>query len=78
LPASDAARVNAVMSDAAASDDSDLRNIVRAGTTLVASALAIAERTGAGGEEVLTAMAVAPSVGGQLQADIQGRRRREI
>ena len=46
LPASDAARVNAVMSDAAASDDSDLRNIVHAGTTLVASALAIAERTG--------------------------------
>ena len=31
LPVAEAARVNAVMSDAAASDDSDLRNIVRAG-----------------------------------------------
>ena len=29
LPVADAAQVNAVMSDAAASDDSDLRNIVR-------------------------------------------------
>ena len=53
LPVSDAAQVNAVMSDAAASDDSDLRNIVHAGTTLVASGLAMAERTGASGEEVL-------------------------
>src|SRR5260370_36042515 len=46
LPACDAAQLNAVMSDAAASDDSDLRNIVHAGTTLTATALAIAERTG--------------------------------
>ena len=44
LPVADAAQVNAVMSDAAASDDSDLRNIVHAGTTLVATSLAIAER----------------------------------
>jgi len=55
LPVSDAAQVNAVMSDAEASDDSDLRNIVHAGTTLVASALAMAERTGARGEDVLAA-----------------------
>src|SRR5690348_2249085 len=33
LPVAAVARVNAVMSDAAASDDSDLRNIVHAGTT---------------------------------------------
>src|SRR5512134_1754940 len=44
LPVADAAQVNAVMSDAAASDDSDLRNIVHAGTTLVATSLAMAER----------------------------------
>ena len=37
LPVTEAAQVNAVMSDAAASDDSDLRNIVHAGTTLVAT-----------------------------------------
>jgi len=44
LPVAEAAQVNAVMSDAAASDDSDLRNIVHAGTTLVATGLAVAER----------------------------------
>jgi len=44
LPVADAAQVNAVASDAAASDDSDLRNIVHAGTTLAATALAVAER----------------------------------
>ena len=50
LPAAEAAQVNAVMSDAAASDDSDLRNIVHCGTPLTATALALAERTGASGE----------------------------
>ena len=43
LPAAEAAQVNAVASDAAASDDSDLRNIVHAGTILVATVLAVAE-----------------------------------
>ena len=55
LPVAEAAQVNAVMSDAAASDDSDLRNIVHAGTTLAATSLAMAERTGANGPEVLAA-----------------------
>ena len=41
LPVADAAQANAVASDAAASDDSDLRNIVHAGTPLTATALAI-------------------------------------
>src|SRR5215472_15401254 len=53
LPMAEVAQVNAVASDAAASDDSDLRNIVHAGTTLAATGLAVAERTGTGGEEVL-------------------------
>src|SRR5712691_8195922 len=66
LPASDAAQVNAVMSDAAASDDSDLRNIVHAGTTLTATALAIAERTGASGEEVLTAIVLGYEAAGRI------------
>jgi hypothetical protein len=56
LPVSDAAQVNAVMSDAAASDDSDLRNIVHAGTTLVASALAMAERTGESGANLTSSI----------------------
>src|SRR5215471_9075921 len=66
LPVSDAAQVNAVMSDAAASDDSDLRNIVHAGTTLVASSLAMAERTAARGEEVLAAIVLGYEAAGRI------------
>src|ERR1043166_7506746 len=51
LPVVYAAQVNAVMSDAAASDDSDLRTIVHCGTPLVATALAAAEHHGGWGEE---------------------------
>ena len=53
LPVAGAARANALMSDAAASDDSDLRNIVHCGTPLTATALAVAEKTGASGKDVL-------------------------
>jgi 2-methylcitrate dehydratase PrpD len=66
LPVAEAAQVNAVMSDAAASDDSDLRNIVHAGTTLVATALAMAERTAANGEDVLTAIVVGYEAAGRI------------
>lgn len=66
LPASDAAQVNAVMSDAAACDDSDLRNVVHAGTNLVSASLAMAERTGAGGEEVLTAIVLGYEAAGRI------------
>src|SRR5713101_4136992 len=66
LPVADAARVNAVMSDAAASDDSDLRNIVHAGTTLVATSLAMAERTGASGQAVLTAIVLGYEAAGRI------------
>src|SRR5215831_20136839 len=66
LPVAEAARVNAVMSDAAASDDSDLRNIVHAGTTLVASSLAMAERTAARGEEVLAAIVLGYEAAGRI------------
>jgi 2-methylcitrate dehydratase PrpD len=66
LPVSEAAKVNAVMSDAAASDDSDLRNIVHAGTTLVSTALAMAERTGASGENVLAAIVLGYEAAGRI------------
>ncbi len=66
LPVAEAAQVNAVMSDAAASDDSDLRNIVHTGTTLTATALALAERTGASGQEVLTAMVLGYEAAGRI------------
>ncbi len=66
LPLADAAQVNAVMSDAAACDDSDLRNIVHAGTPLTATTIAIAERTGAGGEEVLAAIVLGYEAAGRI------------
>jgi 2-methylcitrate dehydratase PrpD len=66
LPVADAAQVNAVASDAAASDDSDLRNIVHAGTTLVATALAVAERTAARGEDVMAAIVLGYEAAGRI------------
>jgi 2-methylcitrate dehydratase PrpD len=66
LPVAEAARVNAVMSDAAASDDSDLRNIVHTGTTLVSTSLALAERTGASGQDVLAAIVLGYEAAGRI------------
>src|SRR5436305_900283 len=66
LPVAEAAQVNAVMSDAAASDDSDLRNIVHAGTILVATSLAMAERISANGEDVLTAIVLGYEAAGRI------------
>ena len=70
LPAADAAQSNAVASDAAASDDSDLRNIVHCGTPLTATALAVAERTGADGAAVLTAMVLGYEAAGRISEAI--------
>src|SRR5215510_11883653 len=66
LPMADVAQVNAVASDAAASDDSDLRNIVHAGTTLASASLAMAERTGASGQEVLAAIVLGYEASGRI------------
>jgi 2-methylcitrate dehydratase PrpD len=70
LPIADVAQVNAVMSDAAASDDSDLRNIVHAGTPLTATSLAIAERNGADGAAVLTAIVCGYEAAGRISEAI--------
>jgi 2-methylcitrate dehydratase PrpD len=77
LPVSDAAQVNAVMSDAAASDDSDLRNIVHAGTTLTSTSLATAERTGASGQDVLAAMVLGYEASGRIGEAITPRFRKQ-
>jgi 2-methylcitrate dehydratase PrpD len=77
LPAAEAARVNATLSDAAASDDSDVRNIVHAGTPLTAVSLAMAERTDATGEEVLTAMVVGYEAAGRISEAITPGFRRQ-
>ena len=66
LPVAEAARVNAVMSDAAASDDSDLRNIAHIGTIVSTTSLAMAERTAANGLDVLAAMVLGYEVAGRI------------
>src|SRR3989442_6124184 len=66
LPVADAARVNAVMSDAAASDDSDLRSIAHIGTIVSTTTIAMAERTGAGGRDVLAAMVLGYEIAGRI------------
>ena len=72
LPVAAAARVNAVMSDAAASDDSDLRNIVHAGTTACATSFAVAEKSGASGEDVLAAIVLGYEVSGRMNGAMLG------
>jgi 2-methylcitrate dehydratase PrpD len=76
LPVVYAAQVNAVMSDAAASDDSDLRTIVHCGTPLVATALAAAEHHGGTGEEVLAAIVVGYEASGRVIDAMTGFRER--
>jgi 2-methylcitrate dehydratase PrpD len=66
LPVASAIQVNAVLSDAAASDDSDLRNIVHAGTPLTAAALAFAEREGGSGDAVLAAIVLGYEAAGRV------------
>ena len=73
LPIVGAARANAMMSDAAASDDSDLRNIVHAGTPLTATALAVAERTGASGKDILAAIVLGYEAAGRVGEAIMPR-----
>jgi 2-methylcitrate dehydratase PrpD len=70
LPAAETAQVNAIMSDAAASDDSDLRAIVHCGTPLTATALALAERTGSSGRAVLTAIVAGYEAAGRISGPI--------
>ncbi|MGE0420589.1 MAG: MmgE/PrpD family protein [Acetobacteraceae bacterium] len=70
LPVALAAQANAVLSDAAASDDSDLRAIVHAGTPLTATALAIAERDGLSGAEVLAAIVTGYEAAGRITGPI--------
>lgn len=72
LPVAAAARVNALMSDAAASDDSDLRNIVHSGTTACATSLAVAEKSGASGQDVLAAIVLGYEVAGRINGAMIG------
>jgi 2-methylcitrate dehydratase PrpD len=77
LPLAAAVRVNAVASDAAASDDSDLRSIAHIGTIASVTAVALGERTGADGRAILAAMVLGYEVAGRIdEALTPGRMQR--
>lgn len=66
LPLPNAVRINAMLSDSAASDDSDIRNIAHIGTLLTSMSLAVSERTGATGKDVLAAIVAGYEVSGRI------------
>ena len=77
LPPGAAARVNAVASDAAASDDSDLRSIAHIGTIVSTTSLALGQQLGAGGADALAAMVVGYEIAGRIdEALTPGRMQR--
>jgi len=70
LPVTATARVNALASDAAASDDSDMRSIAHIGTIISTTSIAMAEHTGASGMQVLEAMIVGYEVAGRIDESL--------
>jgi len=66
LPVASTGRVNAMLSDASASDDSDLRNVAHIGTCLTAMGLAVGERMNASGQETLSAMVAGYEAAGRI------------
>ena len=74
LPVHETARVNALLSDAAASDDSDIRNTAHEGTTLTSAGMAIAERTGATGQDLLCAIVLGYEAAGRIGEARRGGR----
>jgi len=76
-PPAAAARVNAVASDAAASDDSDLRSIAHIGTIVATVSLALAEQLEVSGNDILAAMVVGYEIAGRIdEALTPGRMQR--
>jgi 2-methylcitrate dehydratase PrpD len=77
LPARSAARCNALASDAAASDDSDMRSIAHIGTIVSTTAIALAEAHASTGHDVLRAMVLGYEVAGRIdEALTPGRMQR--
>ncbi|NYT78302.1 MmgE/PrpD family protein [Alcaligenaceae bacterium] len=70
LPLTRAARVNAVASDAAASDDSDLRSIAHIGTIISTTAVALGEHTRSSGLDLLAAMVLGYEVAGRIDESL--------
>jgi len=74
LPLAQAVRVNAMWSDAAASDDSDLRNVAHTGTLVSAVGLGVAEWKNSSATDVLTAIAVGYEAAGRFGDMVRGGR----
>lgn len=74
LPLASAVRVNAMWSDAAASDDSDLRNVAHVGTVVSAVGLAVGDWKHSSASDVLTAMAVGYEAAGRFGDMLRGGR----
>jgi 2-methylcitrate dehydratase PrpD len=74
IPVNEAAHVNATMSDAFASDDSDIRNTMHIGTNITSAGLAVGERTGASGQDLITAMVVGYEAAGRIFDARKGNR----
>ena len=66
LPVMDAARVNAIMSDSAASDDSDIAAAAHLGTVTSTAAIAMGERMGSSGREILDAIVIGYETGHRI------------
>jgi 2-methylcitrate dehydratase PrpD len=77
LPPCATARVNAVASDAAASDDSDMRSIAHIGTIVSTISIALGQRGNASGADILAAMVVGYEIAGRIdEALTPGRMQR--
>jgi 2-methylcitrate dehydratase PrpD len=77
LPTVAAARINAVASDAAASDDSDLRSIAHIGTIVSTVSVALGEKLGSSGSDMLAAMVLGYEIAGRIdEALTPGRMQR--
>jgi len=66
LPVMDAARTNATLSDAAASDDTDLAGAGHLGTVTSTAAVAMGERMGSTGKEVLAAIVLGYDIANRI------------
>jgi 2-methylcitrate dehydratase PrpD len=77
LPCAAAARANAVASDAAASDDSDLRSIAHIGTIISTTSIAIGQSLDAPGRDILASMVLGYEIAGRIdEALTPGRMQR--
>ncbi len=70
LPVAHAARINALSSDAAASDDSDLRSIAHIGTIISTTSMALGEHLSLPGKEILDAMVLGYEVAGRIDESL--------